>query len=214
MLELQFSTRGGRVQISCDEGSAQHLQDSEPITDRHATINRLTFDMEVDDLLVNLHELARWPAATLMSGGSLSSLSSLRAMPSTPAISSRASTIWRKGVTAGPALIRGRMGRTAHGLPGTASGQAPRSDARRELQRPGCRQDRVTLAVFQARRELGEIERMLVVCPKAAFESWLTEVQLCFGDPRPRVVVMDGPRRPAGDIVSSSNYERLPDARH
>src|SRR5262245_58215322 len=61
MLELRFSTRGGLVQVSCDEA---HLEDLQALRSRFAsavTINQLTFDLEIDDLLVNLHELARWP---------------------------------------------------------------------------------------------------------------------------------------------------------
>jgi hypothetical protein len=77
---------------------------------------------------------------------------------------------------------------------------------------PGAGKTRVTLAVFHARRSFGTVRRMLVVCPKAAFESWENESAECFRDAPVRIAVMDTPFLPPGDIILI-NYERLPDAR-
>jgi hypothetical protein len=62
MLALQFSTRAGRVEVSCDESYETHLRALSTRFGSAWTVNRLTFDLEVDDLLVNLNELARWPS--------------------------------------------------------------------------------------------------------------------------------------------------------
>jgi hypothetical protein len=77
---------------------------------------------------------------------------------------------------------------------------------------PGAGKTRVTLAVFHARRAAGAVRRMLVVCPKAAFESWENEARECFKVSPVHVAVMDMGTPPPGDIILV-NYERLPVAR-
>jgi hypothetical protein len=65
----------------------------------------------------------------------------------------------------------------------------------------------VALAAFQARRDAGEVERLLVVAPKAAHESWVDELTACYGASPPSL-------GPAGETtpatIALTNYERLP----
>lgn len=213
MLELQFSTRAGRAQVSCDEESEQHLQALRSRFGSAVTINRLTFDMEVDDLLVNLFELARWPNTDsdvrwqpellgLVEGNAHdASVLELRLSgvedQAIPLDVGAFGGGWVAPLTDFQVRDVGKLLGLTHGA---------------NFSVPGAGKTRATLAVFQAQRDLGEIERMLVVCPKSAFESWEIEVQLCFGDTPPRVAIMDGPYPPSADIVLL-NYERLPDAR-
>ena len=72
---------------------------------------------------------------------------------------------------------------------------------------PGAGKTRTALALFAALRELGEIRRMLVVCPKSAYDAWLEESDACFAA-APRVQLFDGRPHPAADILIV-NYERL-----
>lgn len=72
---------------------------------------------------------------------------------------------------------------------------------------PGAGKTRSALAIFAALRELGEVRRMLVVCPKSAYEAWQEESAACFAD-APRVQLFDGRPHPAADILIV-NYERL-----
>jgi SNF2 family DNA or RNA helicase len=72
---------------------------------------------------------------------------------------------------------------------------------------PGAGKTRTALALFAALRELGEVRRVLVVCPKSAYEAWQEESALCFAD-APRVQLFDGRPHPAADILIV-NYERL-----
>jgi SNF2 family DNA or RNA helicase len=72
---------------------------------------------------------------------------------------------------------------------------------------PGAGKTRTALALFAALRELGEIRRMLVVCPKSAYEAWQEESATCFAD-TPRVQLFEGRAHPAADILIV-NYERL-----
>lgn len=214
MLHLRFSTEAGRVELSCDPGTASHLQ---ALRSRFASSQSLTmqaFDVEVDDLLVNLHELARWPPADI---GNVTWEATLLALV--------------EGNAADAAVVQQKLdndGQSEPGDPPTPGGgwEAPltkfqRDDLAKLLQLthganfsvPGAGKTRVSLALFQVRRDQQAAERMLVVCPKSAFESWQTEAALCYpANAAPRVAVMDSAAVPNADIVLV-NYERLPDAR-
>ncbi|WP_100445868.1 DEAD/DEAH box helicase [Glycomyces xiaoerkulensis] len=72
---------------------------------------------------------------------------------------------------------------------------------------PGAGKTRVGLAVFQALRQQGVVERILVVGPKSSYESWLGENEECLPDPM-RMKVLDGRPDPAADGLLV-NYERI-----
>ncbi|MDT0447297.1 DEAD/DEAH box helicase [Streptomyces johnsoniae] len=48
---------------------------------------------------------------------------------------------------------------------------------------PGAGKTRVALAVYAAQKTTGHVSRMLVVCPKSAYESWQYETAVCFRYP-------------------------------
>lgn len=73
---------------------------------------------------------------------------------------------------------------------------------------PGAGKTRVALAVYYARKRLGQVDRLLVVAPKSAFSSWLEENLECLGDqPLSMRVLTDGVSSSEVQLV---NYERLP----
>ncbi len=72
---------------------------------------------------------------------------------------------------------------------------------------PGAGKTRVGLAVFQALRQRGEVERLLIVGPKSAYESWLYENKVCFSQPLRMSVYSKGSVRSADAVII--NYERL-----
>lgn len=72
---------------------------------------------------------------------------------------------------------------------------------------PGAGKTRVALAVFAALRQRGEAERLLVVSPKSAYESWQYESRICFKQPLDVRVL--GARMPDTADVLLVNYERL-----
>ncbi|MER5256288.1 DEAD/DEAH box helicase [Streptomyces sp. NPDC002855] len=72
---------------------------------------------------------------------------------------------------------------------------------------PGAGKTRVGLAVFAAMREQGAVHRLLVVCPKSAYESWSYESDFCFKEPL-AARVMEGSPAPGTDVLIV-NYERL-----
>lgn len=215
MLRLQFSTEAGRVELSCDAASTRPLQGLRGRFATSQSITSQTFDVDIDDLLVNLHELARWPAADL---ANVSWQAELLALVEGNAIDA--------------AVVEQQLTGPAAGLPGLpeppelgGGWAAPLTEfQQRDLGKllqlshganfsvPGAGKTRVALALFQARRDQGTASRMLVVSPKSAFESWQAEVLTCYPHSPPRITVMDSSTVPPAEIVLI-NYERLPDSR-
>ncbi|MFI0979632.1 DEAD/DEAH box helicase [Streptomyces sp. NPDC021093] len=72
---------------------------------------------------------------------------------------------------------------------------------------PGAGKTRVGLAIFSAMREQGEVQRLLVVGPKSAYESWQHESMTCFKTPL-RTSVMGGAPDQSAEVLIV-NYERL-----
>ncbi|MFJ9421572.1 DEAD/DEAH box helicase [Streptomyces sp. NPDC101249] len=72
---------------------------------------------------------------------------------------------------------------------------------------PGAGKTRVALAVYAAQRARGSASRLLVVCPKSAYESWRFETAACFSYPL-RTHVLDGPLDQWAEVLII-NYERL-----
>ncbi|MEV6340785.1 DEAD/DEAH box helicase [Nocardia vinacea] len=72
---------------------------------------------------------------------------------------------------------------------------------------PGAGKTRVALAVYSAMRERGEAQRLLVVGPKSAYESWEFESAVCFKEPL-RTTVTGRSDDPLAEL-RIVNYERL-----
>lgn len=72
---------------------------------------------------------------------------------------------------------------------------------------PGAGKTRVGLAVFAAMRSRGEAARLLVVCPKSAYETWEFENAACFKELLHFGVMGQAPD--AGLEIMVVNYERL-----
>ncbi|GAA3056173.1 hypothetical protein GCM10020000_43180 [Streptomyces olivoverticillatus] len=66
---------------------------------------------------------------------------------------------------------------------------------------------RVGLAVYAAQKASGAVKRLLVVCPKSAYESWQYETAVCFGHPL-RTHVFDRTLDQWAEVLVV-NYERL-----
>ncbi|GGU87734.1 DNA helicase [Streptomyces litmocidini] len=72
---------------------------------------------------------------------------------------------------------------------------------------PGAGKTRVALAVYAAQKTMGKVSRLLVVCPKSAYESWRYETAVCFSYPL-RTHVLDGSLDQWAEVLIV-NYERL-----
>ncbi|MFF7022666.1 DEAD/DEAH box helicase [Streptomyces klenkii] len=72
---------------------------------------------------------------------------------------------------------------------------------------PGAGKTRVALAVYAAQKTQGKVSRLLVVCPKSAYESWEYETGACFVHAL-RPWFPDRPLDPFAEVLIV-NYERL-----
>jgi hypothetical protein len=72
---------------------------------------------------------------------------------------------------------------------------------------PGAGKTRVALALFAAMRQDGQAQRMLVICPKSAYEAWRYESEVCFARSL-RMSIMGVNPDPGAELLIV-NYERL-----
>ena len=72
---------------------------------------------------------------------------------------------------------------------------------------PGSGKTAMACATWAALRQLGDVDRMLVVAPLSAHEAWATEPSEVFGVPVPTVAIR--PLRPGPEDICVVNYERL-----
>ncbi|KAB2371564.1 DEAD/DEAH box helicase [Actinomadura montaniterrae] len=170
-----------------------------------------TLEIEIDDLLVNLAALATWPAPeTVRWDKQLAALATDSAAD--------AQTVAQQLDPAADQVSNPEPGTLADLLgPGWMADltEFQRRDVAKLLTLrhganfsvPGAGKTRVGLAVFQALRHAGKVERLLIVGPKSSYESWLYEVEQCFAAP-PRMDVYGRARDPAAEMVLI-NYERL-----
>lgn len=201
------------MQIRCDTPRTQELQSLRSRFAGGATISLQAFDVPIEDFLLNIHELARWDAddTDIRWESELLELVEGNALD--------AETV--------DAELGGRTPETGLGLPVPSEGSwgsltdFQRRDVRRLLTLrhganfsvPGAGKTRASLAVFQARRLANEVTRMIVVCPKSAFESWQEEIQECFPQGDVGLAFYEGGEYPGSANVVVLNYERLADAR-
>ncbi len=73
---------------------------------------------------------------------------------------------------------------------------------------PGSGKTTVTYALYEAERRRGRVDRLLVVAPISAFETWEEEAELCLQD-GPRPVRYGGGMVPTLAEVVVANYQRL-----
>ncbi|WP_347057385.1 DEAD/DEAH box helicase [Blastococcus sp. HT6-30] len=211
MLNLRFSSQAGRVEVSADSKSVASLRALRSCFVSSHSDHSQAFDVDLDDLLVNLQELARWPDDDVQWQPELLALVEGNVVDA-EVINDRLKNRQRVGEHAEPVDL------------GTAWGASLTNFQQRDLANllqlshganfsvPGAGKTRVSLAAFVARRRRGEVDRLLVVCPKSAFESWQFEAVECFPD-APLVVARHGEEGVLGADVLLVNYERLPDAR-
>src|SRR5450759_5187758 len=212
MLELGLSTRAGRVAISCDPSHSSELQRLRARFVTGTTISAIAFEIDLDDLLVNLTELTMWPAGDV----DVRWAPELLAMAESNAIDAQTLQGGLEIKGDGTTAEAGQVPRLASSFTAPLTGFQHRDIERllhlahgANFSVPGAGKTRVALSVFVTRREADEIRQMLVVCPKSAFESWVEEISICFPTGGVHVAIMSANSVPAADVVLV-NYERLP----
>jgi hypothetical protein len=209
-LRLELEPSGTAVILTAPGEYAQELRQ---LASRFRTAthpNPGVVKLELDDLLDNLRELGRWPSPDVVWQSELRYV---------------AEENYRDSVAAGAQLN------------GTATFGEPLAEAdlrellgpkwsgpltpfqSRDISRllslnhganfsvPGAGKTRVALATFQALRAQGQVQRLLVIGPKSAYESWQYENETCLVNPL-RIQVLEGKLEPTAELVLV-NYERL-----
>ena len=167
-------------------------------------------EIELDDLLANLVELASWPApetvqwdpllaqlvtdVTLDAHTVASELEHavVQPQPSDAETSKLLGDDWKGDLTAFQYRDVGKLLKLRHGA---------------NFSVPGAGKTRVGLALFQAMRHSGSAERLLIIGPKSAYEPWQEENSTCL-DPALRMEIL-GRRPTASTQALIVNYERL-----
>ncbi|MFI5812805.1 DEAD/DEAH box helicase [Streptomyces sp. RPA4-2] len=173
----------------------------------------LTSEADLDSFLSSIGELADWPHADVEWEPELASLvtgvlddsETVQARLSSPPADGRQAPLapedvptllgtgWQADLTSFQLRDTGELLSLGHGA---------------NFSVPGAGKTRTALAVFSALRERGEVRRLLVVCPKSAYESWQFEGNACFKEPLPTSVMDNGSLGPEAEVVLV-NYERL-----
>lgn len=169
-----------------------------------------TADVEIDDLLAGLAALADWPYPDSVSWDP--ALADLATDTVVDAQSAASRLDGRAGTDeTAPDQVPGLLGNswsaplTAFQRRDIAKLLSLRHGANFSV--PGAGKTRVALAVYQALRQAGQIERLLIVGPKSAYEAWQSENLECFSPPL-HMRVLDTAPDPASDALIV-NYERL-----
>lgn len=179
----------------------------------HGSVQRSpqTMDVEIDELLANLVALASWPARDSVAWDP-----DLAALATSSTEDARAVA---KSLDPAATPVSEVSPNEVVGLLGDAWQADLTAFQRRDIAKllslrhganfsvPGAGKTRVGLAVFQALRQAGEIERLLIVGPKSCYESWLYENQECLAEPL-RMDVFSRTVDPSAQAIIV-NYERL-----
>ena len=180
MLQIRFALRSSTVEVLSSPDLANSLAALRSRFPSGSSTSSHGFEVNLDDFLTNVFELATWPAddtdiqwqpellAIVETNASDSNvvaqeLSTPMGQPA-PVEFSTLSQDWAAPLTDFQRRDVGKLIELSHGA---------------NFSVPGAGKTRATLALFDARRRFGVVNRLLVVCPKSAFESWQFEAQEC-----------------------------------
>lgn len=148
----------------------------------------LTSDTDLDSFLSSIGELAHWPHADVEWDSELASLVT-GVLDDSETVQDRLSS---EPSDAQPAPLESADVRPLLGMGWQADltsfqlrdiGELLSLGHGANFSVPGAGKTRTALAVFSALRERGEVRRLLVVCPKSAYEAWQFEGEACFNTP-------------------------------
>ncbi|WP_239175130.1 DEAD/DEAH box helicase [Actinoplanes cyaneus] len=171
----------------------------------------MSAEVDLDDFLAGVGELAAWPDADVVWDKALAGLVN--------DVLDDADTAERRLASQEPGVADEIAAGEVAALLGPEWAGDLTAFQRRDIARlltlrhganfsvPGAGKTRVGLAVFAAMRERGEAQRLLVIGPKSAYESWRFEAGICFLQPL-RTSVMDAGPDPSAEILIV-NYERI-----
>ncbi|MCS5720025.1 DEAD/DEAH box helicase [Herbiconiux sp. CPCC 205763] len=208
-LRLSFSDGPLHVRLTAGAGWESDLRRMAPKFRSARQIGVDAVDVELDELLGSLVELASWPDPDTVEWAP--ELVAVVTSASADALHAERSLHGGATEAISPADLQAMLGPNWIG-PLTDFQQrdvsallSMRHGANFSV--PGAGKTRVGAAVFSAAKHADEVERLLVVGPKSSYEAWLDELDGCF-DKKFNVVVLDGHAPVSADVVII-NYERL-----
>jgi len=77
---------------------------------------------------------------------------------------------------------------------------------------PGAGKTMTTLAVWRVLQSRGQVNKLLVVCPRSAFDSWQGEAAECFDD-NPQLEIYENQIIDPSTVILVTNYEKLESSR-
>ncbi|WP_211303797.1 SNF2-related protein [Pseudosporangium ferrugineum] len=167
--------------------------------------------MEIDDLLTNLVALAAWPAiqsvtwdpqlAALAADSAADAQTVARRLDSGDASEDEVRP-WGIPDRLGPNWVGNLTGFQRRDI---SKLLALRHGANFSV--PGAGKTRVGLAIFEALRHAGRVQRLLIVGPKSCYDAWHDENEECLAEPL-QMGIFARPFDPAADALII-NYERL-----
>ncbi|MBZ4370069.1 DEAD/DEAH box helicase [Corallococcus sp. AS-1-6] len=211
-LEIGFGDDAVVARFRAREGLEDDLH---RLLNRYRTARPLSqglAEVAVDDLLMNLGELAMWPhpdsvawdpsLAALATDTTLDAQAAGERLRDEDTAADRQTSPEAVSALLGPDWL-GEL--TSFQRRDIAKLLSLRHGANFSV--PGAGKTRVALAVFEALRQAGQVSRLLIVGPKSCYEAWQYENTECLAKPL-RMHVFDTGIDPAADAVIV-NYERL-----
>ncbi|MDT0347649.1 DEAD/DEAH box helicase [Streptomyces litchfieldiae] len=209
-LLLAFDTTRTKVVLRTVE---KHQEDLVHLAARFRTggqLGPLAAQVELDDLLGGLAEISTWPHPEGVEWAPELRELVLGVLQDADAVQKQLDAPGAGGALA-PAEVEALLGASW-----TAElGEFQRRDIAKLLSLqhganfsvPGAGKTRVALAVYAAQKKQGLVSRVLVVCPKSAYESWQYETAVCFSHPLRTHILERSPDQWAEVLIV--NYERL-----
>lgn len=205
MLQLQLALDPGRVQLACSD---EHVEELRKIATRLVTatyIRPRVLEVDLDDLLVNVAEIATWPRPDQVVWSD--ELARIVRDNFDDAESMRLRLDFDHGdrdvgLLSGGWLdeLRPFQKRDVSKLLGVKHGA--------NFSVPGAGKTRATLAMLANRMANGSADRLLVVSPKSAFEAWADEVGSTIGNGEFTPKIASRTEDLSGKVILV-NYERL-----
>lgn len=210
-LSIGFGDHVTTVRLRAGRGYADELR-TFALKFRTATQrSESAVDVELDELLTNLVILASWPAAATVEWEPLLAELATATANDAQTVGDRLLTEGTSESDVSPDSVADLLG---DGWIGDLTGFQKRDIAKllslhhgANFSVPGAGKTRVGLAVFHAARNTLNVERLLIVAPKSAYESWQFENQACLREPM-RMSVLERVVDPSSDALIV-NYERL-----
>ena len=207
-LSIALGVGGTTVCLTTDEKHREHLRRLALVFPMCRSVSPNAIEVELDGFLRQLRSLAEWPNgdvqwqpdAKRLATDSLRDAARAEALLHSPPhdpVPYALGDDWKGGLTPFQEHDLCKLLALTHGA---------------NFSVPGAGKTRVGLAAYAAQRHAGNAERLLVVAPKSAFDSWISENREVFPHRPISMHAYVGGIRPGAEAVII-NYERLSSAR-